>query len=90
MTKTETGSACADTACTLMLHEYEHNVLDSLENEPEALAPADAAAFMFDSSNAASFKAAHTALLRLANASGDTLPCLLVGVEGSEGMSQVR
>lgn len=73
----------------MILHEYDRDALESLEKEPEALSPADAAAFTFDSGSLASFKAAHAALLQAARASGDTLPCLLIGVEGSEGMSQV-
>ena len=76
-------------AVTLILHQYSGEAVPELERAPEELGPADVAVFTFDSSSIESFRQAHEQLLRVAQASGNTLPCLLVAWEGEQGMPQV-
>ena len=68
-------------SCTLILHELDQEAVPLFEREPEGLGPADVAAFTFDSGTVESFRQAVDQLQRVAQASGDTLPCLLVAFE---------
>lgn len=74
---------------TLIVTEHEYDRVEALEREPELLAKADAAAFTFDSTSPASFRQAQEMLLRMAHASGHTLPCVLVAVDEHGGMTPV-
>lgn len=74
---------------TLILHEMERESLERLEQEPGGLAAADAAAFVFEASNVESLRGALKALLKAAHACKDGLPCLLVALEGEDGMTKV-
>ena len=68
-------------SCTLILHELDQEAVPLFEREPEGLGPADVAAFTFDSGSVESFRQAVDQLQRVAQASGDALPCLLVAFE---------
>ena len=56
----------------------------------EHLAACDVAAVVFDSSELHSFHTAHRLLLRIAQAAGDTLPCVLIAAKDDLGMEPVR
>ena len=55
----------------------------------EQLAECDVAAFVFDSTDLHSFRAAHRLLIRIAEAAGNGLPCVLVAAKDDLGMDQV-
>ena len=55
----------------------------------EQLAACDVAAIVFDSSDLHSFRTAHRLLLRIAQAAGDSLPCVLIAAKDDLGMDQV-
>ena len=73
----------------MILREEESGAASHLERDGDTLAAADAAVFTFDSSDLSSFQEAQHTMERMAHASGNTLPCLLVAVENDKGMHKV-
>ncbi len=75
---------------TLVLREMQEAQIQSFEEDPQALQDAcDVAAFVFDGSNIASFKAAQDLLLKLAQLADDTIPCVLIAAKDDLGISMV-
>ncbi|KAK9829241.1 hypothetical protein WJX72_004718 [[Myrmecia] bisecta] len=76
---------------TLIMRELDEAATSKLlnaSNRAEQLAAADVAAFVFDSSDPASFRTAQRLILEVAAASGDSLPCVFVAAKDDLGMSQ--
>lgn len=75
---------------TLILYEQDKQGVSELERDKDSLAAMDLAAFTFNSSSLESFKEAHELLQRVAQASGNSLPCILVAIEDGKGMHEVQ
>lgn len=80
-------------AATLIAHEVGDRELERLLASPRAaeeLGSCDVAAFAFDSTSPESFRGAHLAMMRVAEASGNALPCVFLAAKDDLAMPRVR
>lgn len=82
----------AEVEVTLIAHEIGPKATEQLLARPscgEELAGNDVAAFVFDSSSPESFREAHLTLMRVAEASGNSLPCVFLAAKDDLAMPHV-
>ena len=87
------GCLLAEADVTLIAHKISESDLERLLSSSDAaaeLASCDVAAFVFDSSSPESFRETHIAMMRAAEASGNSLPCMLIAAKDDLTMPPVR